>query len=79
MGSIAASVYGIVTIAVAPRLHPDLVLTAFALGMRPRWAEHGCQRAASYLNPILALHNIESRQKESALGWGRVALGATVL
>jgi len=36
-------------------------------------------RAASYLNPILALHNIESRQKESALGWGRVALGATVL
>ncbi len=36
-------------------------------------------RAASYLDPILALHNIESRQKESALGWGRVALGAALL
>jgi putative ABC transport system permease protein len=80
MGSIAASVYGIVTIAVAPRLHPDLILTAFALGMAASlggaWMP---ARAASYLNPILALHNIESRQKESALGWGRVALGATVL
>jgi putative ABC transport system permease protein len=71
MGSIAASVYGIVTIAVAPRLHPDLVLTAFALGMAASlggaWMP---ARAASYLNPILALHNIESRQKESALGLG---------
>jgi putative ABC transport system permease protein len=36
-------------------------------------------RAASYLDPILALHNIESRQKESALGWGRMAMGAAVL
>jgi len=36
-------------------------------------------RAASYLNPILALHNIEARQKESALGWGRATLGAALL
>ncbi len=33
MGGIAASVYGIISIAVAPRLHPDLVLTAFGLGV----------------------------------------------
>jgi len=36
-------------------------------------------RAASYLNPILALHNIEARQKESALGWGRALFGAALL
>ncbi len=80
MGSIAASVYGIVSISVAPKLHPDLILTAFALGMAASlggaWMP---ARAASYLDPILALHNIESRQKESALGWGRTALGAIVL
>jgi putative ABC transport system permease protein len=80
MGSIAASIYGIVTTAVAPKLHPGMVLAAFGLGMAASlggaWLP---ARAASYLNPILALHNIESRQKESALGWGRAALGATVL
>jgi len=80
MGSIAASVYGIVSIAVAPKLHPDLVLTAFGLGLAASlggaWMP---ARAASYLDPILALHNIESRQKESALGWGRTAMGAVVL
>jgi putative ABC transport system permease protein len=36
-------------------------------------------RAASYLDPILALHNIEARQKESALGWGRALLGVALL
>jgi putative ABC transport system permease protein len=80
MGSIAASVYGIVSIAVAPKVHWDLVLTAFGLGVAASlggaWMP---ARAASYLDPIMALHNIESRQKESALGWGRTALGAVVL
>ena len=80
MGSIAASVYGVVSIAVAPKIHPGMVLTSFALGMAASlggaWMP---ARAASYLDPILALHNIESRQKESALGWGRAALGAAVL
>jgi putative ABC transport system permease protein len=36
-------------------------------------------RAASYLDPILALHNIESRQRESALGWQRATLGTALL
>jgi putative ABC transport system permease protein len=80
MGSIAASVYGIVSTAVAPRLHTDLVLTSFALGVAASLAGAWMPaRAASYLDPILALHNIESRQKESALGWRRTALGAAVL
>lgn len=80
MGSIAASVYGIVSTEVAPRLHPDLVLTSFGLGVAASIAGAWMPaRAASYLNPILALHNIESRQKESALGWGRTALGVVLL
>ena len=80
MGSIAASVYGIVSIAVAPKLHPDLVAMAFGLGVAASvggaWMP---ARAASYLNPILALHNIEARQKESALSWMRAGLGAALL
>jgi putative ABC transport system permease protein len=80
MGSIAASVYGIISTAVPPRLHPDLVLTSFSLGVAASLAGAWMPaRAASYLNPTLALHNIESRQQESALGWGRTALGAALL
>jgi putative ABC transport system permease protein len=80
MGSIAASVYGLVSIAVAPKLHPDLMLTSFLLGVAASlggaWMP---ARAASRLDPIMALHNLESRQKELALGWRRTALGAAVL
>jgi len=80
MGSIAASVYGIVSIAVAPKIHWSLVLTSIGLGLAASlggaWMP---ARAASWLDPILALHNIESRQKESALGWGRVSLGIALL
>ena len=80
MGSIAASVYGIVSIAVAPKLHPDLVLTSFGLGVAASLAGAWFPaRAASYLDPVLALHNIESRQQETALGWGRATLGAALL
>lgn len=80
MGSIAASVYGIVSTAVPPRLHPNLVITSFALGVAASVAGAWFPaRAASYLNPIMALHNIESRQREAALGWGRVTLGAAML
>jgi putative ABC transport system permease protein len=80
MASIAGSVYGIVSTEVAPRMHLDYALTAFGLGVAASlggaWMP---ARAASYLNPILALHNIEARQKESALGWGRATLGAALL
>ena len=76
MGSIAASVYGLVSSEVAPRLHPSTVLVAFGLGVAASvigaWFP---ARAASCLDPILALHNIESRQQESSLGWKRTTLG----
>jgi putative ABC transport system permease protein len=35
--------------------------------------------AASQLDPIFALHNIEARQRESILGWKRMVFGATLL
>jgi putative ABC transport system permease protein len=80
MGSIAASAYGIVSTQTAPKMHLDYVLMAFGLGVAASlggaWMP---ARAASYLNPILALHNIEARQKESALGWGRALLGVALL
>jgi putative ABC transport system permease protein len=80
MGTVAASVYGIVSIAVPPRLHWDLMVTSFGLGVAASIAGAWFPaRAASYLDPILALHNIESRQRESALGWGRATLGAALL
>ena len=80
MGSIAASVYGVISTAVAPRLHPVTVLTSFALGVAASllgaWFP---ARAASCLDPILALHNIESRQPESSLGWKRIAPGSALV
>jgi putative ABC transport system permease protein len=76
MGSIAASVYGLISSEVAPRLHPTTVLVAFGLGVAASvigaWFP---ARAASCLDPILALHNIESRQQESSLGWKRITIG----
>jgi len=76
MGSIAASVYGVISTEVAPRLHPLVALIAFGLGVAASligaWFP---ARAASRLDPILALHNIESRQKESPLKWKRITLG----
>jgi putative ABC transport system permease protein len=80
MGSIAASVYGIVSMAVKPTLHLDLGLASLGLGVAASLAGAWFPaRAASYLDPILALHNIESRQRESALGWRRATLGAVLL
>jgi putative ABC transport system permease protein len=80
MSSVAASVYGIVSIAVAPRLHANIVLTSLGLGIAASFVGAWFpSRAASYLEPILALHNTEARQQESALGWGRASLGSALL
>src|SRR5262245_13011429 len=36
-------------------------------------------RAASRVNPVLALHNIETRRKESVVGWPRMAGGCVLM
>ena len=80
MGSIAASVYGVVSTDVAPALHPNLLLTAVGLGIAASLSGAWLPaRAASHLDPILALHNIEARQREATLGWGRFGLGVSLM
>jgi putative ABC transport system permease protein len=80
MGSIAASVYGVVSTAEPSKMHYDLALITLLLGvvssLMGAWFP---ARAASYLDPILALHNVEVRQRESVLGWVRVSLGGALV
>ena len=80
MASIAASVYGVVSTAVAPRFQPGLALASLGLGVAASllgaWFP---ARASSHLDPILALHNIESRGRESRLEWKRLAVGLALV
>lgn len=80
MGSVAASVYGVVSTAVEPTLNPGLAFVSLALGMGASLVGALLPaRTAARLDPVLALHNIESRQRESAVGWARVALGCALV
>lgn len=80
MGSIAASVYGVVSMPSPSQFHADLALLSLALGVAASlvgaWFP---ARAAAALDPVLALHNVEARGQESALGWGRFAAGAAMI
>ena len=80
MGTVAASVYGTLTTPQAVVFRMDYALLSFAVGavssLLGAWLP---ARAASQLDPIMALHNIESRRKESVLGWRRVLLGALLI
>ena len=80
MSSIAASVYGAVSTAVAPQFHINLALESFFLGVGSSllgaWFP---SRASSDLDPIQALYHIESRQRESALGWKRIVAGTILI
>ena len=76
MGSVAGAIYGVVS---APaQVHWDIhgAIAALALGIITSlvgaWFP---ARAASHLDPILALHNVETRGQERVLGWGRIILG----
>jgi putative ABC transport system permease protein len=63
-----------------PRFHAGFAAEAVALGMIASLVSAWLPaRAAARLNPILALHNIETRQRESVIGWPRLALGAALV
>ena len=80
MGSIAASIYGVVSTSEPSKFYLNLAVISFLLGvassMVGAWFP---ARAASYLDPVLALHNIEARQQESILGWARVTIGVALV
>jgi putative ABC transport system permease protein len=80
MGSIAASIYGVVSTSEPSKFYWNLAVVSFLLGIASSmvgvWFP---ARAASYLDPILALHNIEARQQESILGWARVTIGVALV
>ncbi len=79
MGDVTGAIYGVVS---SPaRVHWDTraALVAMALGvvvsLLGAWFP---ARAASHLDPILALHNVETRGQEHVLGWVRIAVGLTL-
>ena len=76
MSGVSASMYGLVSTPEPFAFRWDFAVTAFAIGVAcsliAAWVP---ARAASRLNPIQALHNIEVQRSEGVLGWSRFALG----
>jgi putative ABC transport system permease protein len=80
MGQIAASIYSFISTPEAPIFRADFALTALALGLSASLVAAWLPaRAASRLNPVLALHNIETRQSESVLGPVRIAVALAMI
>src|SRR5581483_9397298 len=76
MSEVAASIFAYVSTQQPPVFRWDYALTSFAIGAAASviaaWLP---ARAASQLNPSLALHNIETRQREAVLGGPRMTFG----
>ncbi|HEY3027304.1 MAG TPA: FtsX-like permease family protein [Pyrinomonadaceae bacterium] len=80
MSAISVSIYGYVSSAERPAFRWDYAAAAFGVGvfasLLASWLP---ARAASRLNPVLALHNIETRQRETLVGRPRLALGSACI
>jgi len=80
MGSIAGQLFGLVSTRRSPVFRWDFASLSFALGVAASivaaWAP---ARAASQLDPAMALHNIETRQRESVLGTARLVTGVAMV
>lgn len=80
MSKIAASLFGYVATQQPPVFRIDYALTSLGLGVAASiiaaWLP---ARAASMLNPVLALHNIETRQREAVLSRARMLTGLAMI
>ena len=80
MSGIAASIYSYVGTPEPPQFRWDYALLSMLLGIAASLVAAWLPaRAASRLDPVLALHNIETRQKEAVLGRPRIALGIAMV
>jgi putative ABC transport system permease protein len=79
MGSIAGAVYGVDSSPERATFKWGFAVTSLLLGLAASLAGAWFPaRAAARLNPVLALHNVETRQTEAVFGWGRTLAGATL-
>lgn len=80
MSQIASQLFALVSTRQAPVFRADFALLSFVLGLGASivaaWMP---SRAASQLNPALALHNIENRQREEVLGAPRLLAGLAMI
>jgi putative ABC transport system permease protein len=80
MSSIADQLFGLVSTRQAPVFRWNFAALSFALGVVASviaaWAP---SRAASQLDPAMALHNIETRQRETVLGATRLIVGIAMV
>jgi putative ABC transport system permease protein len=80
VSDIVAAIYAHATTPQPPAFRWDYAMISLALGVAASliaaWLP---SRAASQLNPVLALHNIETRQREAVLGWPRMLSGLALV
>ncbi len=80
MSEIAANVFSYVATQQPPVFRFDYAVTSFVIGVAASVVGAVLPAvAASRLNPILALHNIETRQRENVLGRGRLIAGVLLI
>lgn len=76
MANMASSIYGFMSTATPVVFRWQYAIASFVLGVGTSvFGAWFPARAASQLDPTMALHNIEARSKEAALGWRRLTLG----
>ncbi len=76
MGQIVATVYARTAPLEPPAFHLSYAAVSIGLGiLSSLLAAWFPARAAARLNPVLALHDIETRQREAVLGWPRLLAG----